>query len=214
MGLLSKKPVTKSVDSPLYTVGAQSTLMIVGLGNPGAQYDGTRHNIGFYCLDHFVKSHEEFSAWQQKSQMKLQMATGTLGSTKIIAIKPATYMNLSGQAVAAAQRFYKIPTKNIFVIHDELDLPFGQIRSRYGGGSAGHNGISSIIDSVGEEFGRIRVGISNETAVKTDTATFVLWHFLTTERQHLPSLAREIDSLLVESIYGGQLPNDTRTFMI
>lgn len=214
MGLLSKKPVTKSVDSPLYTVGAQSTLMVVGLGNPGAQYDGTRHNLGFYCLDHFVKSHEEFSAWQQKSQMKLHMSTGTLGSTKIIAIKPTTYMNLSGQAVAAAQRFYKLPAKNILVIHDELDLPFGQIRSRYGGGSAGHNGIASIIDSIGEEFGRVRAGINNETSGKTDMATFVLWHFLATEREHLLSLSREVDNLLVETVYSGQLPSDTRTFIV
>lgn len=214
MGLLSKKPVTKTVESHLYTVGAQSTLMIVGLGNPGHQYDGTRHNIGFYCLDAFVKSHDEFSAWQQKSQMQLQMATGTLGSTKIIAIKPTTYMNLSGQAVAAAQRFYKLPAKNILVMHDELDLPFGQIRSRFGGGSAGHNGVASIISTIGEDFSRVRIGINNETSAKTDSATFVLWHFLATEREHLLSLSREVDNLLVETVYSGQLPSDTRTFIV
>ncbi len=214
MGLFTKKPTQTSSTSPLYTIGSQKTLLLVGLGNPGKEYDQTRHNVGFMCLDAFTETTGDFTSWITKKDMHCQIASAQLGSTRVIAIKPTTYMNDSGRAVAAVQQFYKIPASSTIVIHDELDIPFGQIKTKIGGGSAGHNGLKSIIAATDENFERIRIGINNEHRTKTDEKDFVLKPFAKQETEHLNQLQKEVVNILNERIFSDKLTVETRSFLI
>lgn len=213
MSWLQNKP--KASDSvQLYSMSLSQTILLVGLGNPGAEYDLTRHNIGFYAADAFVEATDEMSAWTAKKDLKCLLSSGQLGQTRVIAIKPSTFMNLSGEAVQAVSAFYKISPENIVALHDELDVAFGQVRLRKGGSSAGHNGIKSISQHLGEEFGRIRIGIGPKKPAQIDSADFVLQKFSAAEQAELGNLGRETSAILSEYIYGGQLPHETRSFII
>lgn len=197
-----------------YTLGQNKTILVVGLGNPGREYDDTRHNIGFECIDAFTKANS-FDSWVEKKDLKCLQATATLGETRVVAIKPTTFMNLSGEAVQAVMHFYKIPLEKVLVVHDELDIPFGQIRLRVGGGSAGHNGLKSIIQHAGEACGRVRVGVGPKEPEQMDSADFVLAPFTKDQQSHLGELTRETNAILSEFIYGdGQLPSETRNFIL
>ena len=198
----------------LYTLGQQRIVLVVGLGNPGAEYDGTRHNLGFRCLDAFVAAHTELDNWTTKKALKCHLIQGRLGETQMIAIKPTTFMNLSGEAVQAVCHFYKISPENVVVIHDELDIPFGQIRLRVGGSSAGHNGIKSVTQSIGENYGRIRIGIGPKKPTTLDSADFVLKAFDKNERDQLSNLTQEVNAILIEYLYSGQLSQETRSFLV
>ena len=123
-------------------------------------------------------------------------------------------MNESGRAVQAIQSFYKIAPAQTIVVHDELDIEFGQIRKRTGGGAAGHNGIKSIIDNCTDDFGRVRIGINNEHKMHADAKDFVLKPFSSDEQDHLSALTREAESILVETIYRGTILAETRTFIV
>ena len=146
--------------------------LIVGLGNPGRKYQFTRHNIGFMVADKFVKNKlplaPSLNAWKKEDKFSTEFCK----LDNLYVIKPQTYMNLSGAAVTQFARFYKIEPENIWVIHDDIDLPLGKIRIRIGGGSAGHRGIESIIQEIGsDEFVRFRLGIGRgklETVKHTD----------------------------------------------
>lgn len=212
MALFQKKPLAGTA-APLYTLGLSKTILLVGLGNPGKDYAGTRHNIGFRCIDAFINANG-FSPWITKKDLKCQISQGSLGSARVIAIKPATFMNLSGEAVQAVQQFYKVPGEQIVVVHDELDIPFGQIRTRIGGGSAGHNGIKSLLAHIDDQFGRVRIGIHNKLANTMDSADFVLQKFTKIEEDQIASLTKEVNSILSEYIFGDRLPAETRTFLI
>jgi PTH1 family peptidyl-tRNA hydrolase len=133
-------------------------LLLVGLGNPGANYANNRHNIGFMALDAITSRHG-FSAWRNRFQGVA--CEGTLGREKIVALKPETFMNLSGQAVGEAMRFYKIPTHAVIVIYDEIELVPGKVKVKRGGGSAGHNGIRSIDSHIGGDYWRVRLGVGH-----------------------------------------------------
>lgn len=197
--------------APLYTLGLNRTVMIVGLGNPGREYNNTRHNIGFATLDYFVDK-QEFEPWIIKKDLKCHLTSHQIGEARVIAVKPTTYMNLSGEAVQAVAHFYKVPLNQIVVVHDELDIPFGQIRTRMGGESAGHNGIKSVIQVAGKDFGRVRIGIKAHT--KMDSADFVLGKFDSEEMTHMPALFKETAAILTEYIYGDSLPHETRSFIV
>lgn len=212
MGLFQKKPLAGSA-APLYTLGLNKTILLVGLGNPGEKYEATRHNIGFACLDAFVQAND-FSSWIVKKDLKSQVSNRTVGDTRVIAIKPTTFMNLSGEAVQAVRQFYKIPADCTLAIYDELDIPFGQIRTRTGGGSAGHNGIKSLIAHISEDFGRVRIGVRNEIAEQADSADFVLGKFTKDEQTQLPNLIRETTAILTEYIFNTNLSAETRNFLI
>jgi peptidyl-tRNA hydrolase, PTH1 family len=212
MALFQKKPQVNS-SAPLYSLGLNKSVLIVGLGNPGREYDKTRHNVGFACVDAFIEN-QELSAWVQKKDLKCLESTGTIGSTRVVVIKPTTFMNNSGEAVQAVSNFYKIPLDQIVAVYDELAIPFGQIRMRQGGESAGHNGVKSLIQHIGKDFGRIRVGVSNEHADKADSADFVLAKFSKDELAEMPNLTREVNSILTEYLYGTGLPHDTRSFIV
>ena len=213
MSWLSNKPQA-SDGVQLYAMGLTNTILLVGLGNPGAEYDLTRHNVGFYALDAFVEATGEMSDWIAKKDLKCHLSSGQLGQSRIIAIKPTTFMNLSGEAVQAAANFYKIQPQNILVLHDELDVDFGQIRLRLGGSSAGHNGIKTVSKLMGQDYGRARIGIGPKMPEAIDSADFVLQKFSAKEQAELPNLARETTSILNEYIFSNQLPNETRSFII
>jgi PTH1 family peptidyl-tRNA hydrolase len=211
MALFQKKPQT-SDNMPLYTVGLQQTVLIVGLGNIGKKYDGTRHNVGFACVDELAKQ-QDFTPWIDKKDMRCQVSTGNIGSTRVVLAKPTTLMNLSGEAVQQVGHFYKVTNTKTLLVHDELDLDFGQIRTRTGGSDAGHNGIKSVIKHIGSDFHRVRVGIG-PVPEKMDSADFVLARFSKDEQRHLPELIREVNSMVVEFIAGGELTHDTRNFIV
>ena len=133
-------------------------LLLVGLGNPGAEYARNRHNIGFMAVEEIARRHG-FSPWRKRFQG--QTAEGNVAGDKILALEPLTYMNVSGQSVVAALQFFKLKPENVVVIHDELDLPPGKIRVKKGGGHGGHNGLRSIDSHIGKEYWRIRLGIGH-----------------------------------------------------
>ncbi len=189
-------------------------MLIVGLGNPGKEYENSRHNTGFMAIDKFASAHDEFTPWVNKKDLKCSVTSGSIGSVRVILAKPLTYMNESGQAIQAIQNFYKLANTQTIVIHDELDIPFGQIRTRIGGSDAGHNGIKSLIAHCGDNFGRIRVGILNVHKPGSETSEFVLKDFNSDEKKNLPSMAKEVENILVESIYAGQLNTETRSFIV
>lgn len=213
MGLFVRKDKTVSSDGPQFSISSQQTILIVGLGNVGKEYEGTRHNIGFTCVDTFAEQ-QGFPKWSEKRDLKCYIAQAQIAGKNVVIIKPNTYMNESGQAVHAIQSYYKIPSTSTLVIHDELDINFGQIRTQVGGGSAGNNGIKSIIGHCGEDFGRIRIGIKNEFLANMDSADFVLAKFSGEERRLMPSLIREALSLLTEYTSSGTINTETRNFII
>jgi len=213
MSWLQQRPQT-SDPTNFYQIGVNKNILLVGLGNPGKQYTGTRHNIGFECLDEFVAKTDEMADWINKKDLKCEVSTGRLGQNRVIAIKPTTFMNLSGEAVAAVCNFYKISADQITVIHDELDVDFDQIRLRTGGSSAGHNGIKSVSQYIGEGYGRIRIGIGPKHPTKMKSEDFVLQKFSDDQAAELGNLKREVLAILNEYIYGTELPHETRTFVL
>jgi PTH1 family peptidyl-tRNA hydrolase len=211
MALFQKNPYDSTEKQALYTLGLNKTVLIVGLGNKGKQYIGTRHNIGFACVDVFIQK-LELPAWIEKKDLKCLHTSGAVGNTRVIVIKPTTFMNLSGEAVQSVAAFYKIQNDSIVVIHDELDIPFGQIRTRKGGADAGNNGIKSIIQHIGEDFGRVRIGIQAVTPM--DSKDFVLAKFDEKQQKQLPNLIKETTAILTEYVYSGELPHETRSFIV
>lgn len=213
MSWLQQRPQT-SDPTMYYSVGLNKNILLVGLGNPGKEYDQTRHNIGFVCIDEFVSKTDEMEDWITKKDLKCEMSTGRIGDTRVIAIKPTTFMNLSGESVQAVLNFFKITPDKITVIHDDVDVDFGQIRLRVGGSSAGHNGIKSITQHIGETFGRIRVGIGPKKPSKIKSEDFVLQKFNADEQAQMSNLTREVLAILSEYLYGAELPHDTRSFIV
>lgn len=158
--------------------------LVVGLGNPGSGYARNRHNIGFMAADTLVRRHS-FGPWRAKFQG--EVSEGSLNGEKLCVLKPATFMNLSGQAVAAAARFYKVTPEQIIILHDELDLIFGKVRVKRGGGSGGHNGIKSIDQHCGKDTLRVRLGIGHP-GHKDLVTDYVLGDFGKAERDDLELL--------------------------
>lgn len=212
MALFVRKQPSVSDTPPLYTVGAQKTVLIVGLGNLGKEYQGTRHNLGFQAIDFFAQQND-FPTWNHKKDLKADITVHNLGECRVILAKPTTYMNNSGEAVQAISQFYKLSATNTLIVHDEIDVPWGQIRLRQGGGSAGHNGLKSVIAHGGEQTGRVRIGIANAISAQADSADFVLAKLRKAEQAKLPALLQEVNSILTEYIFGGSLPTETRSFI-
>ncbi|PID36155.1 MAG: aminoacyl-tRNA hydrolase [Rhodobacterales bacterium] len=162
--------------------------LFVGLGNPGAKYAANRHNIGFMALDSIADAHG-FAPWRGKFQGAL--SEGRLGSQKVLLLKPETFMNLSGQSVGAAMRFYKLTPADVTVFHDELDLAPGKLRLKRGGGHAGHNGLRSIHQHIGPDYARVRLGIGHP-GHKDRVAGYVLSDFSRADQDWLDDLLRGI----------------------
>lgn len=213
MALFEKNPYTNSEHHSLYSIGLNKTMLIIGLGNPGKKYDKTRHNIGFAALNNFADVHD-FGPWTQKKDLKSHISMQTLGQTRVILAKPTTYMNLSGEAAQAIAHFYKVPLTQIIAVYDELDVPFGQIRLRLGGSAAGHNGVRSLIEHLGKDFARVRIGIGSKAQGEIDSADFVLAKFSREEQAQMKPLLRETTSFLTEYVFSGELAPETRKFLV
>jgi peptidyl-tRNA hydrolase, PTH1 family len=155
--------------------------LLVGLGNPGSRYAMTRHNVGFMAVD-AIAARYRFAPFRAKFQGTI--SEGTIGDTRILLLKPETYMNASGDSVGAAARFYKIDIGEIAVIHDDIDLAEGKLRVKRGGGAGGHNGLRSIDDTLGPDYWRIRVGIGHP-GMRELVEAYVLQNFNAEERQWL-----------------------------
>lgn len=162
--------------------------LIVGLGNPGGKYAANRHNIGFMVVDRIAADHG-FTPWRAKFQG--QVSEGRLGAVRVVLLKPGTFMNLSGQSVGEAMRFFKLDPADIVVFHDELDLVPGKCRVKTGGGHAGHNGLRSLHQHIGDGYRRVRLGIGHP-GHKDRVSGYVLSDFAKSDQHWLDDLLRGI----------------------
>lgn len=162
--------------------------LFVGLGNPGAKYAMNRHNVGFMAVDRIAADHG-FPPWRAKFQGAV--SEGRLGSERVALLKPMTFMNLSGQSVGEAMRFYKIEPADVTVFHDELDLAPGKCRVKDGGGHAGHNGLRSLHQHIGDAYARVRIGIGHP-GHKDRVAAYVLSDFAKADQDWLDDLLRGV----------------------
>lgn len=156
--------------------------LLAGLGNPGKEYESTRHNVGFLVLDEIAGA---AGGRIDRNKFGAELGEATVEGVKTLLVKPQTYMNLSGEAVGAAARFYKVAPADIVVVHDDLDLEFGRVQIKVGGGHGGHNGLKSLIAHVGADFVRIRVGIGKPGKGR-EVVGWVLGGFDKKEGQELP----------------------------
>ena len=155
--------------------------LLVGLGNPGDKYEGTRHNVGFEAIDQLA---EELRVPVQKLKHRALTQSVELGGAKVLLMKPITYMNLSGEAVGEAARFYKIPADHVLVFSDDVSLPVGRLRIRKGGSAGGHNGLKSIIQHLGtDQFPRVKIGVGEKPHPDYDMADWVLGKFAGEDRK-------------------------------
>jgi PTH1 family peptidyl-tRNA hydrolase len=179
----------------LHPAEDSSSFLIAGLGNPGRDYRENRHNIGFMLIDRLS---QVLSIPVGKVQSKALTGSGKFAGHRVILAKPQTYMNLSGQSISSLARFYKIPTSQILVAHDDIDLTLGTLRLRPGGGSGGQKGIASTIEQMGtSEFARMRIGIDRPPG-QMDAAAYVLQNFNPKEREF-------VDAMLDRAIKAVQL---------
>lgn len=181
--------------------------LIVGLGNIGDKFKDTRHNLGFRVVDVLAQT------WQLQSLAESSKFQASIGETavaaeKLLLAKPTTYMNLSGQSVLKLVNFYKLRPEDVWVIYDEADLEFGRLRIRLGGSSAGHNGVKSVAEAIGENFWRFRIGIKSARLGVTPTDQFVLDKFSKEERGLLPTIIERTAAHVVKHLSGTD-PIDT-----
>ena len=176
--------------------------LVVGLGNPGPKYSGHRHNIGFMVADRLAAIHG-LSSWRDK--FKGAVTKGGMRGGDTVLRKPGAYMNLSGESVGPAAKFFKIPSDHVVVLHDELDLPFGTVRIKVGGGTAGHNGLKSIVShGDGPGFVRVRIGIGRPSGQPVER--WVLSDFSSDERTQLDSVLESASAALEDILeHGPQL---------
>jgi peptidyl-tRNA hydrolase, PTH1 family len=192
---------------------AEQIKAIIGLGNPGREYEATRHNAGFMVLDMMMDRLSRSSsgaAWAKKFQGQFHQGLFGFGggsATNLYLLKPETFMNLSGQSVAELSRFYKVNASEILVVHDEVDLPFGTLRMKLGGGDGGHNGLKSIAKCLGNNgFYRLRVGVGKpDKAIAPDytTAAWVLGKFMAQETAVLSDILKEAAEFSLEAVQKG-----------
>lgn len=164
--------------------------LILGLGNPGKEYETTRHNVGFLALDELAERND-FTPFALDAKLKAMVSKGTIDEVSVLLVKPTTFMNLSGESLCLIKQFYKVDDANILIVYDDKDMEFGKIRFRSSGSSGGHNGIKSIIQTFGSEnFDRLKIGVGdlNHPAYKKDASTFVLGKFSPQEMEKLKDI--------------------------
>ena len=182
-------------------LGNSETWLVVGLGNPGKEYENTRHNAGFRALDILA---EKLSCRVDKLKYQGLYGQTTYRGKKLLLLKPQTYMNLSGRSVLQLSAFFRVPPKNIIVLFDDISLPPGRLRVRGEGSAGGHNGIKSIIQELGsQEFPRVKIGVGAKPHPDFDLADWVLSHFTAQENQALqPALERAAEATLAIMDHG------------
>ena len=169
-------------------------LLFVGLGNPSPDNENNRHNIGFKIIDSI---NQKFSLSKQKPKFKGLLTTGNIGNRKVYAIKPLTFMNNSGICIRELIEYFKIESEDVIVFHDDLDIDFGKVKAKFGGSSAGHNGIESIDKFIGKDYSRVRIGIGKGNG-KTNVTDHVLKDFDEEEKIKLENITNRItDSLSI-----------------
>lgn len=175
--------------------------LIVGLGNIGAEYAGTRHNAGFMAADFL---HQKFGFAPFRDKFDGEIAEGKIGTEKVYLLKPHTYMNLSGNSVVKAANFYKILPEKIVVLHDDMDLPVGKVRAKIGGGSGGHNGIKSIDAAISPNYNRVRIGVGHPQGTGEAVVGHVLSRFSKTDEKviydEIEKISDCLDILLQDGI--------------
>jgi len=191
----------------------ESPWLVVGLGNPGKEYAGNRHNVGFMVADLLAsrvgaKFGRAKRAHAEVAEGRLGQNSGFGGGPKLVLLKPLTYMNLSGAPVVSLAQFFKVPVSNVIAVHDELDVPFGQVRAKRGGGEGGHNGLRSMSKSLSsKEYARVRFGIGRPPG-RQDTADYVLSDFSGAERKELEFLvdraADVVEAIVLEGVEWAQ----------
>ena len=167
-------------------------LLLVGLGNPTPDSENNRHNIGFKIIDSINK---KFSLSKQKPKFKGLLTTGNIGDKKVYAIKPLTFMNNSGICIRELIEYFKIDAENVIVFHDDLDVEFGKIKTKFGGSSAGHNGIASIDKFIGKDYSRVRIGIGHPKH-KKKVNNHVLEDFKEDEEEKIKEITENIVKLI------------------
>lgn len=172
--------------------------MLVGLGNPGGKYQNNRHNIGFMAIDEIASVHR-FADWRGKFQGSI--TSGDINGEKIILLKPETFMNNSGQSVGEAMRFYKLSPQDVIVFHDEIDLAPGKVRVKSGGGHAGHNGLRSLHQHIGQEYDRVRLGVGHP-GHKDRVPKYVLSDFAKADEAWLDNVIRGIGEGVAQLVIG------------
>jgi len=182
-------------------------MLIVGLGNPGPKYSLTRHNVGFMIVDELISSLQAIKLSSSSFNGELYKSNANL------LLKPLTFMNLSGESVIKVKNFYKIDINNIIVIHDDLDLPFGTVRFKKGGGHGGHNGLKSLDNHIGKEYIRIRIGIGKPEH-KTEVASYVLSNFNEEEQKNLPKILLHVKSAILKLFDGEPLEKVTSLYTV
>jgi PTH1 family peptidyl-tRNA hydrolase len=179
-------------------------ILIVGLGNPGKKYERTRHNAGFMLVDYFrdQEAGSNFSDWGFSKKINGDISAGKINGKKIIFIKPRTFMNLSGEAVLAAKKYYKVKLEDMIVAHDEIDLPLGNYKFSTDSSSAGHKGAQNIIEMLGtKNLTRLRIGVDNRGNKKIATEKYVLGKFTGKELMVLKKILGEaVNELLNKTI--------------
>jgi PTH1 family peptidyl-tRNA hydrolase len=177
----------------LYRPQQNAEQLIVGLGNPGPTYEGTRHNVGYRVIEELARRHGFPRA---KRGFDGRCAEGTLGGRSVLLLQPTTFMNDSGRSVAAALRAVKVPLRQVLVVHDHIDLPFGRLRLTHGGGHGGHNGIRSLFELVGRDFDHVRMGVGRPASTDPDVvADYVLGRFAEPRAEVDDLLARSADAV-------------------
>ncbi len=185
--------------------------LVVGLGNPGSEYSHTRHNVGAAFVASYVSDNE--GVLQQKSKYKSLVTELQISGEKVLALIPTTYYNSSGEAVQAVASFYKIDPSDILIIHDELALPFGTIRTRFGGSDAGNNGVKSVTAHMGPDTARVRIGVYNQLRDTINDADFVLSKFTAAEQEILSTIAPIVHNT-ISAFIKGNLDHTTHTIEI
>jgi peptidyl-tRNA hydrolase, PTH1 family len=176
--------------------------LVVGLGNPGNEYERTRHNMGFMVVDELAA---RASATPPKAKLGAEVREGKLGAERLLLCKPMEFMNLSGEAVGRVAGFWKVPASQLIVVYDDLDLPFAQLRLAGAGGHGGHNGMRSIIATMGRDFFRVRVGIGRPHQAE-DASRRVLGGFSKAEQEELPIVIGEASEAVQTLIREGLIP--------
>jgi PTH1 family peptidyl-tRNA hydrolase len=182
--------------------------LVVGLGNPGKEYAGNRHNVGFLVADLLASRIGAKLARSKRAHAEVAEGRLGFGGPRLVLLKPLTYMNLSGAPVVSLAQFFKVPVENVIAVHDELDVPYGQVRAKRGGGEGGHNGLRSMSKSLGtKEYARVRFGIGRPPG-RQDPADYVLSDFSAAERKELEFLvdraADVVEAIVLEGVEWAQ----------
>ena len=184
--------------------------LIIGLGNIGARYAQTRHNVGFMVVDELARRHD--ASWKIDAKLRAEVATLNVDGQKLVLAKPQTMMNLSGEAAQRIVQCYKLTPSDVWAVYDDVDTPFGRLRTRHGGSAGGHQGVRSLGEHIGDGFMRIKIGISlNDRAVEP-SEMYVLKPFDDTEKEVLPTLIQA--AAIAITSFVASVPHDTTATLL